>query len=235
MISFIIPAYNEEGVIQSTIVAVMEVGRAIGGSFEVLVVDDNSSDQTGKIAEQCGARVVHVTHRQIAATRNTGAKEAKGDLFVFVDADTLVNEAVVRDAVEAIRGGAIGGGCLFKFDGKVPWLARLTVGLTMLVGRWKTLCGGCFMFVTRKAFEELGGFDEKMYAGEELGLCQGLKRLGTFVLLKRYVTTSGRKVRTYSSLELMWFVIRLLFKGTGMVADRRGLDFWYGTRREDLG
>ena len=64
-----------------------------------------------------------VHHRQMAATRNAGAKAAKGDLLVFVDADTVVNEAVLRAALDAVRGGAVGGSCLILFDGPLPLLS----------------------------------------------------------------------------------------------------------------
>ena len=68
----------------------------MGHSFEVVVVDDASSDRTATIAREHGARVIAVSHRQIAATRNAGAGEASGELFVFLDADTVVNCAVIR-------------------------------------------------------------------------------------------------------------------------------------------
>ncbi len=233
MISFIIPAYNEQELIGSAVQAATKAGQSVGEEFEVIVVNDGSTDRTAEVAEEHGARVVHVEHRQIAVTRNSGAAAAQGDQLIFVDADTVVSEDVVRRVVEAIRGGAVGGGCLFQFDGQVPLFARVTARLTLILFRWLSLCGGCFMFATKHVFDQIGGFDETRYAGEELAMCKALKQRGRFVLLSGYVTTSGRKMRTYSPSELIWLVLRLLIKGRRMVADRRGMDFWYGKRRED--
>jgi glycosyltransferase involved in cell wall biosynthesis len=103
--------------------------------YEVVVADDASTDGTASIAERRGARVVRVAHRQIAATRNSGARAAMGELFIFVDADTIVSEAVVRAAVDAVRGGAVGGGASVKFERGVPWYAKLLMPVLAWVYR----------------------------------------------------------------------------------------------------
>src|SRR5512140_3662018 len=133
MISFIIPAHNEDQLLGRTLHALDEAARPLEQPFEVLVVDDASTDRTASIAQAHGARVIPVMHRQIAATRNAGAWEANGEMLIFVDADTIVTEAAVRAAVEALRRGAVGGGCAFRFDGRVPLYARLlaTVALPL--------------------------------------------------------------------------------------------------------
>ena len=74
----------------------------------MIVVDDGSTDRTADIGREHGAQVVSVAHRQIAATRNAGARAARGDVFIFVDADTLVHEALVRLALQALRDGSGG-------------------------------------------------------------------------------------------------------------------------------
>src|SRR5438874_72022 len=125
MISFVVPAHNEEALLGATLRALHEAARAAGEPYEVIVVDDSSTDGTPAIAAEHGARVVHVRHRQIAATRNAGAREAEGEILFFVDADTLANPAAVRAGLRALRCGAAGGGCMFRFDGRLPLWARL--------------------------------------------------------------------------------------------------------------
>src|SRR5260370_16580431 len=124
MISFIIPAHNEEALIGPTLTALTESAHDLGGPWEIIVVDDDSSDRTGAIAERHGARVVRGQHRQIAATRNEGARAACGDRLIFIDADTLVNHQVVKAAIRAMRDGAVGGGCEIRFDATLPAWAR---------------------------------------------------------------------------------------------------------------
>src|ERR1051325_852595 len=88
--SFIVPAYNEESLLGATLDTLRESASALAGGFELIVVNDDSSDRTPEIARERGIRVIDVKKRQIAAVRNAGAAVAVGEIFVFVDADTLV-------------------------------------------------------------------------------------------------------------------------------------------------
>ncbi len=201
--------------------------------YELVVVDDASTDRTALIAQRHGALLVSVAHRQIAATRNSGAREANGELFIFVDADTIVNEAVVRSAVEAMRDGAIGGGAAVEFDGAVPLYARLLMPVLVRLFRAARLAAGCFLFCTRSAFVAVGGFDEAFYGAEELVMSRALKRYGKFVVLRQAVTTSGRKLRAHSVREVLMVMGRLALRGPKAVKQRQGMELWYAERRED--
>ncbi len=108
-ISFIIPAHNEQRLLGSTLDALLASAKAVGRAFEVIVVNDASTDHTGQIAQEHGARVVPVELRHIAAVRNAGAQQAVGETLIFVDADTLVPQATLRAALQAIDEGAAAG------------------------------------------------------------------------------------------------------------------------------
>ena len=233
MISFIVPAYNEERLLGATLDALRAAALATGEPYELIVADDGSTDRTAAIAAQHGAIAVSVAHRQIAATRNSGARKANGDWLIFVDADTLVSEAVVRSAVEALRSGAVGGGAAVEFDGTVPLYARLLLPVLVWSFRWAGLAAGCFLFCTRHAFAAVGGFDEAFYGAEELVMSRALKRHGRFVVLRQAVITSGRKLRTHSVREMLAILARLALRGPGAVKQRQGMDLWYAERRED--
>lgn len=233
MISFIVPAYNEERLLGATLDALHAAGKAVGETYEIVVADDASTDATAQVAQQHGARLVTAHHRQIAATRNSGAREAKGDRFIFVDADTIVNEAVVRAALDAMRAGAVGGGASVAFDGAVPLYAKLLLPVFILFFRLTRMAPGCFFFCTRSAFAAVGGFDEAFYGAEELVLSRALKTQGAFVILRQAVTTSGRKLRTHSVGEGIVLLLRLALRGPKAVQQRQGMDLWYGERRHD--
>jgi len=233
MISFIVPAYNEERVLGATLDALHAAAGAVGEPYELVVADDASTDRTASVARSHGARVVNAAHRQIAATRNSGAREAKGDLFVFVDADTTVNEALVRSAVGAVRDGAVGGGAAVRFDGAVPWYARMLLPVIVRLFRAARLAAGCFLFCTRSAFVSVGGFDETFFGAEELIMSRALKRRGKFVILRQAVRTSGRKLRTHSAGEVLLVMFRMALRGTRAVRQREGMELWYAERRED--
>ena len=95
MISFIVPAYNEETELPFTLAALRAATSGLSQPFEIIVVDDASTDATPEIAEQAGARVVSIHRRQIAAARNAGAHAAQGEYLFFVDADTRINQTHV--------------------------------------------------------------------------------------------------------------------------------------------
>lgn len=235
MVSFVVPAYDEEQLLGRTLLALEAAASALGQPFEVVVADDDSTDRTAAIAREHGARVVPVTHRQIAATRNAGARAATGDLLVFLDADTVVTAAALRAAVAAMRRGAVGGGSAFRFDGRVPLHGRILEAVFVPLYRAFGLASGCFLFCTREAFDAAGGFDERLFGAEELAMSRSLRRLGRFVVLREHVTTSGRKLRTYSARELVGLLARLALGMPKSVQTREGLDPWYGVRRIDPG
>src|SRR5205823_13957298 len=169
MISFIVPAHNEEALLGRTLAAIHESVRVSREPYEIIVVNDASTDRTGEIAREHGVRVISVSHRQIAATRNAGAAAATGDILIFVDADTTVAEPALRAAMEALRHGAVGGGASVRFDeGRLPFYARVLEFLLPPVLRILRLAPGCFIFCTRQAYLAAGGFDEALYVTEEV-------------------------------------------------------------------
>lgn len=233
MLSFIVPAHNEELLLGATLDAIRNAAELLGEPYELIVVDDASTDQTAFVARNCGARVISVANRQISATRNSGAHAAKGELLVFVDADTRVDGEVVRAAVQAVRDGAVGGGAAIKFDGSVPLYAHLLLPILIRTFRAKRLAAGCFVFCTKSAFLAVGGFDEAYYGAEEIVFSRALRRQGRFVVLRLAVTTSGRKFRTYSAWEILTMMFRVARQGRKGVQRRQGLELWYGERRAD--
>ena len=233
MLSFIIPAHDEEQHIGRCVAAVIASGKATHQSFEVIVVDDASTDRTAEIAANHGARVVHATCRQIAAARNAGAREAQGDVLFFVDADTLANAEAVRSCLRELRRGAAGGGCVFTFDGTLPMWARSLYPLTIVLARTFALMGGCFLYCTRRAFDAVGGFDERYFAGEDAAFVSALKRHGRFAVPRPTVVTSGRKLRGYSGWRIVGEAWRWMRSGKKAYQQREGLELWYGERPID--
>src|SRR3954454_12375331 len=139
MISFVVPAHNEARFIEACIRSIHESCAALSLDHEVIVANDASTDATGDLARSAGARVVDVSLRHIAAVRNAGAKLARGDRFMFVDADSRVDAALLRGAVAALDGGYVGGGAGVGFEEPVPWWAlamlKVIVG-AMRLGKW---------------------------------------------------------------------------------------------------
>lgn len=230
VISFVVPAHNEEFELPATLAAI-QAAASTAGNYEILVVDDDSTDQTTQIAQDAGARVVSVRRRQIAAARNTGAREARGDVIIFVDADTLITAAHVHGALDALRNGYVGGGARMITQ-NVPRWGRVCMAIFCKLYFAANLGAGAFLFTTRANFAAVGGFDERYFAAEEVYFSQALKKLGRFTILREPAITSGRKLRMHTGRALiaqMWGIMRT---GPRAYLSRERLGVWYDGKRE---
>ena len=239
-LSVVVPAYNEEKLLPGTLAhlgrAVPEAGWA-AGDWELRVADNASTDATPVLARAAGAVVVPEAERQIARARNAGAREARGRWLLFVDADTRPSRALLARTREAMAsGGCCGGGAQVAGDGAAAGV-RALIGCWNLASRWGRLACGAFLFCRADAFRELGGFDESLYAAEELDLSWRLRRWGRargldFVILRGpRLDTSLRKLELYSAGELAGMALRGALHPHRALRDRRFLDHWYDGRR----
>ena len=232
MLSFIVPAYNEELELSSTIAAIRAAGSYATQPHEIIVVDDASTDATPEIASRAGAKVVRINRRQIAAARNAGASVAHGEYLFFIDADTRINRAHVSGGIAAMESGYAGGSARVAMDGAIPiWGRMLLLGFSS-VYFGLNLGAGAFLFTTRRNFDVLGGFDEQYFAGEEVYFSLGLKKLGRFKVLRKPVVTSGRKLRMYPAKHFLPKFFGVIVRGPRGVRSRANLSLWYDGKRE---
>ena len=232
MISFIVPAYNEEHELSGTLAAIHAAASGASGPYEIIVVDDASTDGTPKIASNAGAKVVPINRRQIAASRNAGARAAQGEYLFFIDADTRINRAHITGAIASMRAGYAGGSARVNMDGLIPiWGRMLLLGFSS-VYFGLNLGAGAFLFTTRHNFDIVGGFDEQYFAGEEVYFSLELKRLGRFKVLREPVVTSGRKLRMYPAKHFLRKFFGVIIRGPRGVRSRAKLSLWYDGKRE---
>jgi glycosyltransferase involved in cell wall biosynthesis len=230
MLSFIVPAYNEELELPATIAAIHNSAK--NREYEIAVVDDASTDATSRVARDAGAQVVSISRRQIAAARNAGARHARGDILFFVDADTRINEKHVTGAIAALEEGCYGGGARIVLDGSIPSWSRVFMKAFCALYFALNLGAGAFLFTTRKNFAAVGGFDEKLFVGEEVYFSIALRRLGPFRILREPAITSGRKLRMYSAREILGDSLSVILRGPRGARSREGLHIWYEGKRE---
>ena len=233
MLSFIVPAYNEELELPTTLSAIRAAAAANSEPFEIIVANDGSTDATAAVAAAAGARVVTIDRRQIAAARNAGAREARGDILFFVDADTRISPAHVTGARATLAAGCAGGSARGTLDGVVPLWGRVFIRVfSAFYFTLANLGAGAFLFTTRGNFDRAGGFDEELFAGEEIYFSQALKKLGRFRVLAEPVVTSGRKLRMNSARQILGLSVGIVLRGKQGVRSRDRLDLWYDGRRE---
>lgn len=233
-ISFVVPARNEELLLGRTLAQLSIAGKSSGCKFEIIVVDDASTDRTAQIAIEHGVRLVSVELHNIAAVRNAGAAAATGDVLIFLDADTLLPERTLRAILHSLDLGAVGGGASVRFDGKLNWVQRY---LAVLFGiLWQRIGGwaaGCCVYARRDAFQRVGGFNPKFFAAEEREITRALQRLGRFVIVWEPVITSSRKIRIFSTWSITKLAVDALILRPDRLKRREGLEYLYAAPRED--
>jgi glycosyltransferase involved in cell wall biosynthesis len=239
-ISLVIPAYNEEGLIEGTLRSVRTASAAFaerGWQTELIVCDNNSTDRTAELARCLGATVIFEPINQIARARNRGAAAATGNWLIFVDADSTPDSELFDEVGEQIAfGKCIAGGCTVRLDGNFP-LAQRAIGLWNLISRVFRLPAGSFIFCEAAAFREIGGFSNEYFAGEELDLGKRLKLLARakgkqIVILHRHpLTTSARKIRLYTVRQHFWFMLKALLLPDKVLRNREACYIWYDGRR----
>jgi glycosyltransferase involved in cell wall biosynthesis len=232
MISFVIPAYNEEHELSDTLAAIRDAASEAAQPYEIIVVDDASTDGTPTIASNAGAKVIPINRRQIAASRNAGAHAAQGDYLFFIDADTRINQAHVSGGIAALEGGCTGGGARVAMDGFIPFWGRMLLRGFSFVYFGLNLGAGAFLFTTRGNFDVIGGFDEQYFAGEEVYFSLELKKLGRFKVLRESVVTSARKLRMYPATHFLRKFFGVILRGPRGVRSRAKLSLWYDGKRE---
>jgi glycosyltransferase involved in cell wall biosynthesis len=239
-LSVIIPAFNEDRLIERSLQSVaVSIGanQKPGFTSEIIVVDNNSTDNTAELARQAGARVVFEPINQIGRARNTGAAHATGDWLLFLDADSLLSPGLFADILKLIEEGKhVGCGSTLRMDG-LPWWANMTLRLwtgTSVLFRW---AAGALIVCRRDAFQEIGGFDQDLYALDEIRLSKQLKQWGLrhglqFTILTTHpLETSSRKVSLYSGREIAAQIFRVLLLPKRTLHDKRKLSVWYDGRR----
>lgn len=231
--SIIIPAFNEERWLPRTLKSLAAAIPSLPGAGEVIVVDNNSTDRTASVAASHGARVIFEPVNQISRARNTGARAALGRSLIFLDADTTAPAALLREALLALQSGRVaGGGAALIMDRPTgPGGALLVTIWNRLSARLK-LAAGSFIYCRRDAFKEIGGFSERVYAGEEIFFSMALKRwaaqrgMAFRVLTSHPVVTSARKFRWFGEMRLLGAALLfLLFPAA--IRSRALCGIWY--------
>jgi glycosyltransferase involved in cell wall biosynthesis len=232
--SIIIPAYNEAVELPNTLKAIRRAMAALDRQGELIVVDNNSTDSTADTAKAHGAdRVVLEPINQIARARNTGSRASSGRYLIFVDADTRIPSELLREALNLLEGGkCVGGGAAIRFEGEIKVLGKIGIGIWARISKLTRTAAGSFFFCTREAFEAVGGFDQKLYASEEVRCSRLLRNFGKtqgqcFEIITKYpALTSARKLNWYSGPQILgWVTLMLLMPQA--VRSRKLCGFWY--------
>lgn len=186
------------------------VARARQEADEVIVADGGSADDTRDRAKQAGADVIDSPPGR-GIQLNAGAERARGDVLLFLHADTDLPEGAGRAVLRAIDEGFVGGGFTVRFNATerlMPLGSRVVNLRTRITG---CPLGDQAQFVRRDVFASMGGFPDWPIL-EDLDFARRLKRTGRTALLEGPVTTAARRfleqgvTRTIATNWLIWLL-----------------------------
>jgi glycosyltransferase involved in cell wall biosynthesis len=209
--SIVIPAYNEEKYIHRTL---RTLRNQIFTDFEVIVKDGGSCDQTVKVAKKFADKVVSIPDSSAADARNQGARYAKGEILVFMDADTFLPPRALERFNKMMNNEKVVGVSCRKVPQTRNLLDRLFyefVNVSTFVSCKMGLGGahGNCMLVRRSVFEQIGGFNPNIIVAEEQDLVRRALKFGRYVfLLDWYVFENPRRLREWGRFRLYkaWFI-----------------------------
>lgn len=174
--------------------------------LEILIADSGSTDGTASVAADAGARVLPGERRGPGEGRNRGAREARGDVLLFVDADCVLPREIVEGVLASLGDPAVIGGATGFGPAEGTTAERFLFFLANAYQRAMTLwrfphnAGYCFFF-RRDAFERLGGIREEFLLNETHDIAMRSRRLGRFVVLPVTVRTSVRRFRAHGYFQ----------------------------------
>ncbi len=209
-VSIIIPVLDEEETVARAIRSCREAGPC-----EVVVVDGGSRDRTVEIARG-EADTVIAASRGRAAQMNAGAAVARGEVLLFLHADTFLPVGSVPSVVAALQDPAVIGGAFRVRLAASPGAGRYvraTLGITgrmigVRAGATRAFTGDQAIFVRAEAFRSLGGYPEVPLM-EDVELSRRMRRGGKTVLLPLRVESSGRRWEAWGPLRTVLFMWRI--------------------------
>jgi len=213
-VSIVIPTFNEEKNIENTLRAIKNQDWK---RYEVIVSDAKSEDRTRAIARKYGAKVVIDERKGIGAGRNFGARFARGDILLFIDADSVVMWNTISELVKQFqKKTVVGATCailpLRATAKNVAFYATYNKFAERSMKRSPIIAGVCAAY-RKKDFDAVGGFDEKMAAFEDTALSRTIAKRGRLVFTyNTFILTSPRRVEQWGFSKIAKKYVRFYFR-----------------------
>ncbi len=201
-ISVIIPMLNESNLLPKLVLSMVQFQNS---ESEVIFVDGGSQDASVRIVENAGFSVV-ATAPGRAIQMNAGAANAKGDVLLFLHADTALPANALDLIFRAIEQGGVWGHFDVTILGKSKWLKMISFMMNWRARLTGVATGDQCLFVLRSAFNHIDGFAE-IPIMEDVELSKRLKKIYAPVCISERVSTSGRRWETrgiWRTIFLMW-------------------------------
>ncbi len=227
-VSIIIPAYNEESYIGGLLSALTHTDYP---DYEIIVVDNSSTDKTADIARSFPqVKVVSETRRGTQAARERGRKEATGEILACLDADCVPNATWLSRAVSLLikKDAVVVTGPLHYYDGPfyfrwssliLQQTAYFVIHNFLQLTHTGAIMLGCNCLIKAQALQDIGGFDTSiLFYGDDTDTGRRLSKVGHVVFSNRLLmNTSSRRFKKFGifhtfSMYILNFVWEIVFK-----------------------
>ena len=151
-------------------------GLPPGVGTDIIIVDNGSEDGTAAVGRERGATTVCEPTRGVARARNCGVRHAEGDILVFVDADVIVPPSLLSVIYEAMSDPTCVGGAVDVEYRPQRSSMRLYLSAWRLLARLSGMAQGATQFCRKDVFDQVRGYDETAWIGEDVDFYKGLKR-----------------------------------------------------------
>jgi glycosyltransferase involved in cell wall biosynthesis len=211
----VVPAYNEARFLEPTLRSIRD--QSYRGPVELIVVDNNSSDDTAALARRYADRVLHYAERQgAAAARQHGAEHARGACIAFIDADTQMSRNLLAQAARSLEAGAVAGRAPLRIDDSA-FGARWSELATNAYHRFVDATFIPYLYATRDTFAKSGGWELDITCGEEVRLQQRFRKLGRLAWDHgAHTLTSARRYRAEGYYALWCKAMLVQFLGINL-------------------
>ncbi len=207
-ISVVVPTFNEEKRIKKCLESIRDQTYK---NFELIVSDGDSTDNTRDIAKRFADRIVIEKKRSPSAERQRGAKNAKGDIIAFIDADSIAEKDWLKKIVSSFRKTRTIGvyGCAFLSDGNAVEnfiIKKIYYNFLKISGILNLpAAAGINMAVKKDYFEKSGGFDTDLSTNEDINLFDRLKKYGRVKFSDAIVYTSKRRIAKWGYFKFLLY------------------------------
>lgn len=209
-VSIVVPVFNEEPQIAETLAALeTQARRNVDQVVELIVADGGSHDRTAEIARSFNLAQTIICERANRGWQmNEGAKVACGDILLFLHADVKLPVGALNSIRQALADENVLGGC---FQLRFPTAATVSLqavawGINLRTRWFKTATGDQAIFIRRRMFEEIGGY-ETFPLMEDIALFNEIKRRGKVVVLNAKVEISPRRWLKFG----VWRTVMLMY------------------------
>lgn len=215
--SIIIPAYNEETSLKENIPLIITSLKYCQTKYkieyEIIVVNNGSTDSTKKICELYNLRIIEENQRSISKALNTGAKYAFGNYYIFIHADHRVSLELFSSIYESANSNInLGGAVLYNYDKIQNPIVSWYLGVFRFFGTIFNVVQASCYFCQKEIYENINGFDENLLVAEDIDFYLRLKKIARknrrkiYLVKQKYITLSARRINANNIFQNLFYL-----------------------------